>query len=207
MFNDTFKTLKEIESAAFKWGTVLFVLSGSVLLFVWIGAIRPDAFGGYLKDGTFAVFAVGFGLVVLSALRTGFSLLVRGLTYRKRVRAEAREKEQTLEKLRHNAFYLPDLEQLILYAVYLSPSHRVPMAIGYEYLRRLMGFKLLKYETGSGKGFYSTETEILILNPLIVDDQDFWTEFLRHLTTKFGECFTEDLDNLLERVIKEVRGY
>ncbi len=70
-----------------------------------------------------------------------------------------------------------------------------------------MGYELLKYEVGSGKGFYSTETDILVLNPLIADDQEFWTEFRRHLTTKFGECFTDDLSNLLERELKQVRGY
>ena len=207
LINDSFKTLQQIESAAFKWGTVLLVLSGSVLLFVWIGAIRPDAFGGYLKDGAFAVFAISCGLVVLSALRTGSSLLVRGLSYPFRVRAEAREKAQTLEKLRHNAFYLPDFDQLLLYAAYISPSHRVPMAIGYEYFRRLMGYNLLKYEAGSGKGFYSTETDILVLNSLIADDQEFWTEFRRHLTTKFGKSFTDDLSNLLERELKKASGY
>ena len=207
MIKDAFSILERMEAAAFKWGSVLFVLSGSLLIFVWIGAIRPDAFGGYLKDGAVAVFAISCGLVVLSALRTGFSFVVRGITYPLRVRAEERENAQTLEKLRHNAFYLPNFDQLLLYAAYISPSHRVPMAIGCEYFRRLMGYNLLKYEAGSGKGFYSTETDILVLNSLIADDQEFWTEFRRHLTTKFGESFTDDLSNLLERELKKVSGY
>lgn len=207
LINDTFKTLQEIESAAFKWGTVLFVLSGSVLFFVWIGAIRPDAFGGYLKDGAFAVFAISCGLVVLSALRTEFSLLVRGLSSPFRVRAEARENAKVLEKLRHNAFFLSDFEQLLLYAVYESPSHRVPLFMDRDYFRRLTGYKLLRYEAGSRLSIYPSDTDVLELNPLIIDDQEFWTEFRRHLSTKFGEGFTDDLNNILQRELLLVRGY
>lgn len=196
MINNAFKTLEQIESGAFKWGTVLLVLSGSVLLFVWVGAIRPDAFGGYLKDGAFAVFAIACGLVVLSAARTGISLLVRGLTYRSSKARETADEARELANLRENArYFITSLERLILCVVHDQPSRRTPMFIEYQFFKRLIDYGFLKYEPGSG----TTGSQILQLNELIADDDEFWSEFRGWLTKTYGENFRNEIGELVKQ--------
>lgn len=120
---------------------------GAVVYFaIWIGFIRPEAFGGYAADAASIAIAIGLGCFAIGALFAVGSMAARVFGW---IRARKQQASRTTLLLQNIGFLTPPA-QLILYMGLREPQGRFP-SLGEIAPMRL----LVRYNIVVPEGSYS----------------------------------------------------